>query len=64
ELFPLCVMLYPRLKVQWEVVRQMLHLLRQEINISLTSQEAETLMPYFQVLWDMFSPEVFAELGL
>ncbi|MEH1962654.1 MAG: hypothetical protein V7L05_22950 [Nostoc sp.] len=64
ELFPLCVMLYPRLKVQWEVVRQMLHLLRQEIDISLTSQEAETLMPYFQVLWDMFSPEVFAELGL
>ena len=41
ELFPLCVMLYPRLKVQWEVVRQMLHLLRQEINISLTSQEAK-----------------------
>ncbi|MEH2418395.1 hypothetical protein [Nostoc sp.] len=64
ELFPLCVMLYPRLKVQWEVVRQMLHLLRQEIDISLTPQEAETLKPYFQVLWDMFSPEVFAELGL
>ncbi|MHC5773464.1 hypothetical protein [Nostoc sp.] len=64
ELFPLCVMLYPRLKVQWEVVRQMLHLLKQEIDISLTSQEAETLMPYFQVLWDMFSPQVFAELGL
>ncbi|MEH2293211.1 hypothetical protein [Nostoc sp.] len=64
ELFPLCVMLYPRLKVQWEVVRQMLNLLRKEIDISLTPQEAETLMPYFQVLWDMFSPEVFAELGL
>ncbi|MEH1939458.1 MAG: hypothetical protein V7L01_04455 [Nostoc sp.] len=63
ELFPLCVMLYPRLNVQWELVRQMLHLLRQEIDISLTPQEAETLMPYFQVLWDMFSPEVFAELG-
>jgi hypothetical protein len=64
ELFPLCVMLYPRLKVQWELIRQMLHLLRQEIDISLTSKQAETLMPYFQVLWDMFSPEVFAELGL
>ncbi len=64
ELFPLCVMLYPRLKVHWEIVRQMLNLLRQEIDISLTSQQAETLMPYFQVLWDMFSPEVFAELGL
>jgi hypothetical protein len=64
ELFPLCVMLYPRLNVQWEVIRQMLHLLRQEINKNLTSKEADTLMPYFQVLWDMFSPEVFAELGL
>ncbi|MEH2202374.1 hypothetical protein [Nostoc sp.] len=64
ELFPLCVMLYPRLNVQWEVIRQMLHLLRQEINNSLTSKEADTLMPYFQILWDMFSPEVFAELGL
>ena len=31
ELFPLCVMLYPRLKVRWELVLQMLHLLNSEI---------------------------------
>jgi Phycobilisome protein len=62
ELFPLCVMLYPTLKVQWELVRQMLHLLGQEISDRLTPKQANTLMPYFQVLWQMFSPEVFGEL--
>ncbi len=64
ELFPLCVMLYPTLKVQWELIRQMLHLLGQEISSRLTSKQANTLMPYFQVLWHMFSPEVFGELDL
>ncbi len=58
ELFPLCVMLYPTLKVHWELVRQMLHLLGQEIQNCLTPEQFKTLMPYFQVLWDMFSPEV------
>ncbi|AFY32783.1 hypothetical protein [Calothrix sp. PCC 7507] len=64
ELFPLCVMLYPKLKVHWELIRQMLHFLGQEIQNRLTPQQADTLMPYFQVLWQMFSPAVFAELGL
>jgi len=64
ELFPLCVMLYPTLKVQWELVRQMLHLLGQEIRDRLTPKQADTLIPYFQVLWQMFSPEVFGELDL
>ncbi len=64
ELFPLCVMLYPTLKVQWELIRQMLHLLRQEIGDRLTPKLADTLIPYFEVLWQMFSPEVFGELDL
>lgn len=64
ELFPLCVMLYPKLKVHWELIRQMLHFLGQEIQTHLTPAQAKTLMPYFQALWQMFSPEVFAELGL
>jgi Phycobilisome protein len=64
ELFPLCVMLYPTLKVQWELIRQMLHLLGQEISMRLNPKQADTVMPYFQVLWHMFSPEVFGELGL
>ena len=61
ELFPLCVMLYPTLKVSWEIIRQMLHLLGQEISERLNTEQANTLMPYFQVLWHMFSPEVFGE---
>ena len=64
ELFPLCVMLYPTLKVQWELIRQMLHLLGQEMSLRLTPEQADTLMPYFQVLWQMFSPEVFGEVDL
>lgn len=59
ELFPLCVMLYPTLKVHWELIRLMLHLLGQEIQARLTPEQSQHLMPYFQVLWDMFSPDVF-----
>ncbi|BAZ32843.1 hypothetical protein NIES4074_53500 [Cylindrospermum sp. NIES-4074] len=58
ELFPLCVMLYPTLKVQWELVRQMLHLLRHEISDRLSPKQANTLMPYFQAMSHMFSSEV------
>ncbi|MBD2295896.1 hypothetical protein H6G06_21065 [Anabaena sphaerica FACHB-251] len=58
ELFPLCVMLYPTLQVQWELVRQMLYLLRYEIFDRLTPQQANTLMPYFEALSQMFSSTV------
>lgn len=59
ELFPLCVMLYPKLKVDWELVRQLVHLLRQEIHTRLSPAQADTLTPYLRVLWEMFSPAVF-----
>jgi hypothetical protein len=58
ELFPLCVMLYPRLNVQWELIRQMLHLLRHEMYEYLSPQQANTLMPFFQALSQMFSSDV------
>ncbi|QXE24212.1 hypothetical protein B6N60_02916 [Richelia sinica FACHB-800] len=58
ELFPLCVMLYPTLKVEWELVRQMLHLLRFEIQEYLTPEQVNTLMPSFQTLSLMFSSEL------
>jgi Phycobilisome protein len=61
ELFPLCVMLYPALKVQWELIRQMLHLLGKETCNNLGSEQQNIFLPYFQVLWQMFSPEVFPE---
>ncbi len=58
ELFPLYVMLYPTLKVQWEMVRQMMYLLRYEISDHLTPKQSNTLMPYFQALLQMFSSEI------
>ncbi|BAZ37223.1 hypothetical protein NIES4101_31440 [Calothrix sp. NIES-4101] len=61
ELFPLSVMLYPTLNVQWEIIRQMLNLLGQEIKEHLTPKQSDTIMPYYQALWHMFSPEVFVE---
>lgn len=61
ELFPLCVMLYPPLKVRWELVRQMIHLMGIELQVHLEPQQRSLFMPYFQALWDLFSPEVFPE---
>jgi Phycobilisome protein len=61
ELFPLCAMLYPALKVQWELIRQMLHLLGKETCNYLVPEQQNIFLPYFQVLWQMFSPEVFPE---
>lgn len=62
ELFPLCVMLYPTLNVNWELVRLMLHMLDQKIRDRLTPAQAQAILPYSDVLRHMFSPEVFGEL--
>jgi hypothetical protein len=62
ELFPLCIMLYPTLNVSWELVRQMLHLLRKEIRLCLPSKQQAMFQPYLEVLWEMFSPEVLSQL--
>lgn len=60
ELFPLCLMLYPTLKVSWELVRQMLFLLGKEIQSHLGIEQLAMFQPYFQALWEMFSPEVLS----
>jgi hypothetical protein len=61
ELFPLCVMLYPRLKVRWELVRQMIHMMGTEARSLLDPEQVAYYQPYHQVLWSMFSPSVFPE---
>ncbi len=61
ELFPLCVMLYPPLNVNWQLVRQMLNALEEEIKQRLTSSVYQVFAPYIQALQDMFSLEVFPE---
>lgn len=58
ELFPLCLMLYPTLRVSWELVRLMLHLMGKKIGTLLGQEQATIFRPYFQELWSMFSPEV------
>ncbi|WP_293158063.1 MULTISPECIES: hypothetical protein [unclassified Microcoleus] len=59
ELFPLCVMIYPRLNVSWELVSQMTHLLRKEIGAYLSPQQAVYCEPFYEILRRMFSEEVF-----
>lgn len=61
ELFPLCVMVYPTLKVRWELVRQMINLLGKEIDNRLGREQQQLFIPYFQALREMFSPEIFPE---
>ncbi|QQE67144.1 hypothetical protein GFS31_38560 [Leptolyngbya sp. BL0902] len=61
ELFPLCVMLYPALRVSWELVRLMVSLLHQEISRCVGRMNMQHFEPYTQVLFDMFSPEFFPD---
>lgn len=61
ELFPLCVMLYPALKVHWELVRQMINLMAKEFSSRLKPEQRKLFVPYFQALREMFSPEVFPD---
>jgi hypothetical protein len=59
ELFPLCVLIYPRLNVSWELVRQMVGILRQEVRRCLPPEQAKFCEPYYKALMGMFSLEVF-----
>ncbi|MFS8909117.1 hypothetical protein [Synechococcus sp. OH2] len=61
ELFPLCVMLYPPLKVEWKLVRQMLELLDKALHSRLSPASYTFLLPYLQAVQGMFSLEVFPE---
>lgn len=61
ELFPLCVMLYPPLKVSWELVRTLLRLLSQEMSNHLHERYVMEFMPYITTLNEMFSDDVLPE---
>jgi hypothetical protein len=61
ELFPLCVMLYPTLRVNWELVRLMVRLLDQEIGRCVGRSNSHHFEPYSKVLFDIFSPDIFPE---
>ncbi len=59
ELFPLCVMLYPPLKVEWRLVQDMLQALTWEMADQLQTEDMAIFVPYLRLLSDMFSKEVF-----
>jgi hypothetical protein len=59
ELFPLCVMIYPKLNVNWGLVSTMTHLLRKEIAACLSPEQAQYCEPFYEILRRMFSAEVF-----
>lgn len=61
QLFPLCVMLYPRLRVSWQLVRDMLQAMHWEMCNLLQPEDMDVLMPHLTVLTEMFSKTVFAE---
>jgi len=59
ELFPLCVMLYPRLGVRWELVQEMLRIMGWEMHDRLTPDHLDVFLPYLRAFTEMFSLEVF-----
>ncbi|MEE3717808.1 hypothetical protein V2H45_13785 [Tumidithrix elongata RA019] len=61
ELFPLCVMLYPPLQVSWELIRNMLRLVGQEISDRLSEEHIKEFRPYIRALWEMFSNDVVSQ---
>ncbi|MGV0026315.1 hypothetical protein [Phormidesmis priestleyi] len=61
QLFPLCVMLYPRLKVKWQMVQDMLQVIGWELYGQLSPADMTVLIPYLRTLSEMFSVDVFQE---
>jgi hypothetical protein len=60
QLFPLCVMLYPRLHVSWQLVQEMLAALGWEMHKRLLPGDMMQFLPYLRTLSHMFSEDVFA----
>ncbi|MGB3308617.1 MAG: hypothetical protein WBG32_12535 [Nodosilinea sp.] len=61
ELFPLCVMLYPTLKVNWSLVRLMVNLLDQELSACVGSINVQYYEPSYSAMLKMFSPSLFPD---
>ena len=59
ELFPLCVMLYPRLRVSWRLVQDMIKTLGWDMHDRLSPDDMAAFLPYLRTLTEMFSSDVF-----
>lgn len=60
ELFPICVMLYPRLHVSWKLVQNMMLVLFWEMKDHLSAEDMMVFSPYLRTMMEMFSDEVFS----
>ncbi len=54
ELLPLCVMVFPSVDVTWELVRQMLKLLIDELQVRVEPSQAYLFQPYTQAMQQLF----------
>lgn len=61
ELFPLCVMLYPPLKVKWQLVRYFISSLQNELSKYLTGSQLKVFQPYVHSLEVIFSSRVLSQ---
>lgn len=59
QLFPLCVMLYPRLQVKWQLVQDMLKVMGWELYGLLSSEDMTILIPHLRTLTEMFAVDIF-----
>lgn len=57
ELFPVCVMLYPRLQINWKFVKQTLTYLEQELENHLSAENFSIFYPYVRFLLEIFSDQ-------
>ena len=62
ELFPLCVMLYPRLQVSWKLVQDMLKAMGWAMKLHLKANDMAVFLPYIHTLSEMFSSDVFQDV--
>ena len=59
ELFPLCVMLYPNLRVSWRLVQDMLKTMGWDMHDRLPPDYMAIFLPYLRTLTEMFSSDIF-----
>ncbi len=58
ELFPMCVILYPRLHISWKLIQDMLNVMSEEFEKRLLPENYSFFSPYLQVLSEIFSDQV------
>jgi hypothetical protein len=54
ELLPLCIMVFPSIDVTWELVEQLLPLLVAEIQVRVSPEQMQLLLPYTQAMQLLF----------